>query len=298
VKLRLRDGGGWEWNLEDSATADAIANAHEAYIEAVPRYFEAFEELFATAQDRCEFEFILALLRVKGDENPGWDPYETTGDAFARIGALVRTTEDFHTRRHLELWLYGHIVEATEPHSLIANMLSIALGRRYTSQPFPPKRSKGGSTADLTGGERIRRIVKLADEVGLPNVAAPLTESWDRVLRNAVSHSDYCLSGDEVHILKPARNYTDEQWTRLLNHAAAYHESLTKVHQGFVSSYDTPARIECHPDFAPGQQAEVLVAPGYGLVGLRDCLTEQQLRAGAMPWVIGRSVPMEPSLPS
>jgi hypothetical protein len=291
VKLRLSRQGDWEWDLDDASTRDAILLAHEAYVDAVPRYFKSFEELFSLAQEHCEFEFILSLLRVKEGEDTGWDPYETTADAFSRIGALLQVMDDFQTRRHLELWLYGHMVEATEPHGLIANMLGVALGERYRPQPFPPKRSRGGTTADLTAGERIRRIANLAAQVGLPDVAVPLTESWDRVVRNAVHHSDYCIHGDEVRVLKPARRYLNEEWLRLLNRAAAYHESLTQVHQAFVASYDAPRIIEVHPDFGLSEKAEILVEPGRGLTGLKDTLTPSQIRAGAVPWRIGRPLP-------
>lgn len=289
MKLRALPDGAWEWDASDPETLEELANAHEAYVEAVPRYFRAFEQLFSRAQEASEFEFILALLRVKGEDGVGWDPYETTPDAFSRIGAIVRTTDDFRTRRHLELWLYGHMVEATEPHGLIANMLVIANGGRYSPQPFPPKKSKGGVAVELTPGERIRRIVNLSKEIGLPDAALPLTESWDRLLRNAVFHSDYVLNGDEVRLTKPPRLYTNDEWQRLLNRAAAYHESLTRVHAAFVGSYDTPRLIDVHPDFGTGK-AQVIVTEGYGLVGLRDALTDAEIREGHVPWSIIRPI--------
>lgn len=289
MKLRALDDGGWEWDMRDPETVEALAHAHGAYIEAVPRYFRSFERLFSRAQEASEFEFILALLRVKDEEGADWDPYETTPDAFARIGAIVRTTSDFRTRRHLELWLYGHMLEATEPHGLIANMLTIASGGRYSPQPFPPKLSKGGAAVDLTPGERIRRIVNLSKEVGLPDTSLPLTESWDRLLRNAVFHSDYVLTGGEVRLTKPPRLYTNDDWQRLLNRAAAYHESLTRVHAAFVGSYVTPRLIDASPEFGGGK-AQVLVAEGYGLVGLEDTFTEADVRAGAIPWRVVRPI--------
>lgn len=289
LKLLARADGTWAWDVDDAETREALRQAHEAYIEAVPRYFQGFERLFSRAQEVSEFEFILALLRVRDEDGVGWDPYETTPDAFARIGAIVRTTDDFRTRRHLELWLYGHMLEATEPHGIIANMLAIAAGGRYEPQPFPPKRSKGGMAVDLTPGERIRRIVNLAGELGLPEAAVPLTESWDRLLRNAVFHSDYVLFQDEVRLTKPPRRYSNEQWLLLLNRAAAYHESLTRVHAAFVASYTEPRLIDAPSEHGPAR-AEVLVADGYGLIGLRQALDPSGTPAGVVPWSVIRPI--------
>lgn len=46
--------------------------------------------------------------------------------------------EHFETTRHLQLWTYGHIIEASEPYAIVADMLDIANGGFFKPYRFPP----------------------------------------------------------------------------------------------------------------------------------------------------------------
>ena len=48
------------------------------YCDSVIKYVNAFEPTFRRALETSEFEFVSLLIRVRGLEDPGWDPYEST----------------------------------------------------------------------------------------------------------------------------------------------------------------------------------------------------------------------------
>jgi len=158
-----------------------------SFREALPRYLNAFEILFAAAAERSEFGFIECLLRVRGLQDAGWDPYETTLRAIDALVKVHETIQEPEPARHLHLWIYGHIVEASEPYELLANLLDVANGGRFRVNRFP----RVGGSATRPGrppspAEKIDEIVAASRAVGLPQVAGPLNEIWDRELRNAV----------------------------------------------------------------------------------------------------------------
>lgn len=71
--------------LRDEDTGVWLAEAPEeeralkpAYLTALPQYLTAFDSLARVARGVDEAQFILALLGVRGIQDAGWDPYETT----------------------------------------------------------------------------------------------------------------------------------------------------------------------------------------------------------------------------
>jgi hypothetical protein len=117
-----RDDTG-QWNVV------AEEGDHPNYVTWLGRFFNSVDPIFRDAKSRCEFDFILCLLRIHGMEEGGWDPYETTLRAIPKIRDLL-TGADAETRKHIALWLYGHIMEASEPYERLANFILVAQGQR------------------------------------------------------------------------------------------------------------------------------------------------------------------------
>ena len=103
------------WKLEASEEQGLKPD----YLEALPRYLNGLDSIFAKAQAQDEARPILSLLGVRGMQAEGWDPYDTTVDAIAAATRLHNETEDRLAARHLSLWIYGHIVEAAAPYDLL-----------------------------------------------------------------------------------------------------------------------------------------------------------------------------------
>jgi hypothetical protein len=290
ARLERDEHGVWTLHLEEG---DEGRNAD--HDEAAPRYLTALDPVVERARERSEFEFIYTLLRVRGLQAAGWDAYETTLHAIAAMRKLhddiAAIDENFETARHLQLWTYGHILEASEPYEILANLLDIVNGGRFLAWCFPADdRGRPQSV-----GRKIELLEAPAGAVGEEQALTPLREIYDRQLRNAVFHADYTLHGGEVRLPVEGVTYSHEEVMRLINRALAYHDALSLLFRRAVSSYEAPAAIPVHPGFSadPDERATVIVREGHGVVGLKHSLTAGEIAAGGIPWRVGIFTPDE-----
>src|SRR5688572_15265137 len=118
-----------KWVLTDPGAVDQFGNL-------LVRYLNDLDPLFEQARTRCEVEFVCSLLRVRGVQDAGWDPYETTLQAVPAVLQANHETTSELAPYHLQLWTYLHIMEASEPYELLANLLGVAAGRRFLVANF------------------------------------------------------------------------------------------------------------------------------------------------------------------
>lgn len=293
MRVIHRDG---TYVFEDDGKDPSVAIAGERfpeYLEAVPRYLDALKPAFVRAHERCEFEFLMSLLRVRSLQDAGWDPYETTLGAIPALKQAHKRAESFEAKRHLGLITYCHIYEASEPYELLSNLVDVAVGGRFHTQRFP---------RGIMPTRKIERLTKQANNAGMHGLTLPLVEVWDRALRNAVFHADYALHGAEVRILDPPTRYSSDQVSILVNRALAYHDALAALCHSAIADYKEPKRIAVHSGFSNvrgrEEHAMVIVRRGHGAVGLkhawkREELSEEQNR---IPWLVGRFLPEESRL--
>jgi hypothetical protein len=224
---------------------------------------------------------------VRGVQDPGWDPYESSLQAIDQMRALHRKADTFEAARHLQLWLYGHIIEASEPYEILANLVAICDGDTWRTDRFPAQGNRPQSP-----GTKIKSLKEAATKAGLPEAAAPLEEIWDRDLRNAIFHSDYSVHGTEVRFRRDGWpcSYADEQILVLVNRALAYFDVLRFLLKISVRNYSAPKMIMMHPLNAGTQneQATVMVREGFGAIGLKHAWSLDELRRGYIPWSYGR----------
>jgi hypothetical protein len=187
--IRGEDG---TWRL-DGATSDEAASEHG---KTQPRYLTAIDRVFATAKAQSEFDFLHCLIPVFSLQEAGWDPYETTIRAVASTLELIEDAGDFEKARHLQLWLWGHIVEASAPYELLARLIAVCSGERPRQTHFPD--SERG--LPQSPAQKIDALRAAACKLDLGDLIGPLIEVWDRDLRNAVFHADYTLYGGVVRI--------------------------------------------------------------------------------------------------
>lgn len=270
--------------IED-ADREVAESSHPSYFEALPRYLTALDPAFERAREVSEFNFLLSIFAVRGMQDAGWDPYETTVRAIGAIRDVHRQI-DGEANRHLALWLYGHIVEASEPYEFLSNLIDIAGGGAYKSDRFPP-RTNG---VPLSPQTKIARLEAQAKAAGMSDVILPMSEVWSRDFRNAMFHADYSLHGSEVRTIRPTRAYSHDAVMTLVNRALAYHEAMTLLRKTHVESYTEPKRIPADPEFTrtTGEQAVVIVRQQYGATGLKDGYTAEQLKRGYIPYQLGR----------
>ena len=233
-----------------------------------------------------EVNFLFSIFAVRGMQDAGWDPYETTVRAIDSIRKLQQGGIEGEADWHLALWIYGHIMEASEPYEFLANLIDVATGGRFIIQRFSPQ----SSGAPLSPQIKIERLKAQAANAGMPKVVLPMKESWNRGLRNAIFHADYCLYGDEVRTIRPLRSYARDEVLTIMNNALAYHEAMSILRKSHIAAYTEPTVIPCDPKFTgnPEETTVVIVREGHGAVGLKDNWTKEELSQGCIPYQMGR----------
>jgi len=228
MKFLKDQDGTWSLKIETDADKATIERSHAWYPETLPRYLTAFDLAFSKAAETSEFALVSTLLRVRGVQDPGWDPYESSLEAITQIRSIHEKTakddkiESFYAARHLQLWIYGHIVEASEPYEILANLIAVSQGETFKIDRFPPKNGRPQSP-----GAKIDHLEKAANTANSEKAVTPLKEVWDREFRNAIFHSDYSVHGGEVRFRRegwPVKYDHDEILT-LVNRALAYFDA-------------------------------------------------------------------------
>jgi hypothetical protein len=253
-------------------------------------YINSFSPLFDKAKIKSEFEFILTLLRFRGLQDPGWDPWENTIKTFNNLMRLLKRIKEFETKRHLSLWLYCHIVEASEPYEIIANLINIIDDGRFKISNFPDKQ-RGNYKIPQYPSEKINKLVKMSEKINMSDSVFPFKDIFDKELRNAISHSDYSLYKGEVRInKKDLKIYKHEEIQALINKAIAYFDAIKFLISLHIHSYQKPKVIPVHSEFSqdPQEKAITIIRKDYGLVGIKDNWTEEELKRGKIPFRIGR----------
>ena len=214
-----------------------------------------------------------------------WDSFETTRRVIPAMVKLHEKLDDFETQRHLGLWTYGHIVEASEPYERLANFIGVAKGERFNMNRFPPHKNGRPQSP----GEKIQKLQAAALAQNIVEVVVPLKEIWDRELRNSVFHADYGLNGGRVILPSVQRIFSHEQIMTLVNRALAYHNAFTKLMEIYRESYEYPKVIRVHLKFGhfPDEKAMLVVSEGKGVIGLRAAWTKEQLTRGHIAWFFG-----------
>jgi hypothetical protein len=163
------------------------------------------------------FEYVCTLVRAGGVQSAGWDPYYESQAVLDDLKALAdlefpegKLRDPKRTRVRLALLSYCHVTEMDLPYSLLANLLGLRLGRKYCLSPFrdlavPVGKKKGKGLITKvkppSPGQKIKRVKELAIAAQRPAVAESLEQIYDRVIRNAVYHSDYVLHENAMHLI-------------------------------------------------------------------------------------------------
>jgi hypothetical protein len=208
------------------------------------------------------FEFVCALVRAGGAHGPEWDPWyesQATLDDLGNLAKLDLPTAIFpdpnRTRVRLSLLSYCHLTEMDFPYALVANLLRLRLGKKYCMSPFfdlfvPVGKRSAAPLPKLmppSPGKKIARINKYAEEAKFPEVGQAFKSIYDRVIRNAIYHSDYTLSNGELrlltdfHLSKDKGHLTPvvewEQLSELFNDTFAFYTALFSLYERCLKSF-------------------------------------------------------------
>lgn len=170
---------------------------------------QVFDRLFTTAKSVDEFEYVCALLRIRGYEDEGWDNLSETHELFRDIMALSAAPLLDLTRVRLGLLLYCHITEAEPIYTVIENMLRVCEGDRVITDPYPDIQDKKTKSRNglIKGRPQstsavVAKLKAHARSLNMSDLAALLDSFFDSSIRNAFFHSDYILFSDEFRSRK------------------------------------------------------------------------------------------------
>jgi len=266
------------------------------YAQALVDFFNALDPLFAKAQEKSDFEFICTLLNIQGMHDVGWDVFETTQDIFKTINNLKSKIKYNDEQLHLFLVLYGLILEAAYPYDLLNNLLRIISGGRYSAFCYPDvKMGKRGKTRPMFASEKLNKIKDLAKKQALETNVQPLMNIFDKELRNAIFHSDYCLYDDELRIPRSSKVYKVANVMEILNKTVAYFEVIIRLVKMYKALYEKSEIIKTHPDFNadPEEKIVVMVRKGTGAIGIKSNWTQEEIARGKIPFSMSHLLPYE-----
>jgi hypothetical protein len=205
------------------------------------------------------FELVCVLVRSSGIQDAGWDPWHESQailNDLLTLAAIDLPREKFpdadRTRLRLGLLSYCHVTEMDLPYALMANLLRLRLGMKYDISPFRDLHHVTGKGAKArvvppSPTKKIERISKLAEDANLPEIASAIKTIYDSAIRNAIYHSDYTLTDQELRLLAGSRFspkqgvYTPvvelEELNKIVLEAFAFYRALFGLYQRCLSSF-------------------------------------------------------------
>lgn len=155
--------------------------------------------LFEAAKAAEEFEFACTLLRVRGMEDAGWDPFIETQRLVEDLMLLIDTPLVGHTKIRLGLLLYSHLTEVGAVYEVLANLTRVLTGERYSTDPFLDyyPRNRKGEPQFLSTRGKVAALREMLEGAGQAGVIEMLDWFFNPSVRNAFAHADYTLHEDK-----------------------------------------------------------------------------------------------------
>jgi hypothetical protein len=261
------------------------------------RLTEIIDGLFVRAKAADEFEYACALLRVRGNEDYGWDPLRETQQLFNDVISLIQLGLTDTVRRRLKLrprltdaarlrlglLLYSHLTEVDAVYETLANLVTITTGERYTMDPFgdlyrPPDRARYEQHPP-SARRVVDHLKTKAAEADANDLVEVLDWFFNDAVRNAFFHSDYILYGDEFRSRegqfvdadgRRGSSLRAEAVADLINRSVLFFQVFTVTFEKHRRSYRADREIEGRLGADGGVIPVVLLAdPRRGLYGVR-----------------------------
>jgi hypothetical protein len=237
--------------------------------------------LFDAAKTVDEFEFGCTLLRVRGMESAGWDPFGETHQLVEDLMTLVGTPLMPHTKVRLGLLLYSHLSETGAAYDILANFTRVVAGQRYVIDPFLDHypRNRKGEPQFLTTPAKVRAVKEMLSAVDHAAVSETLDWFFHASVRNAFAHADYTLHSDEF---RARSEFFERRGLRtptlpldvladIVNRALAFYDTFMREHDdqrgGYRANKVVGGRIGGGANYEP---VELLADEQRGLYGFRS----------------------------
>jgi hypothetical protein len=160
---------------------------------------EQLDNLFQSARDKDEFEFVLTLINYKGIGHK-----EATSNLFEWFDAiecystLFKSSDSKKHKVRIGLLLYSTFFESSDLYNVIGNLARINLGFRASSYLY----YKHSNAERWYGtGEKISRIEEILIDSGFEPIQHFFEKSHHKQLRNTFFHSAYSIIDDTYQLL-------------------------------------------------------------------------------------------------
>lgn len=252
-------------------------NSNISYQHGLVDSFNFIEKLFTKAKTTNEYGYILALLRIKANESPGWDTFNTVRslyDSYVSGRESIQFIKDLLP--YLSLYTYGIIVEARAVYETIANMLNAIESKPYSFQNY---------NEDTVPGDIIKNIQKRSEKVGIDG--SFFNEFYNNKLRNAVFHSDFTLSSRYLRIPSNKIEFTDQEVLVLINRCYSYLEAFFRLFDEHRQSYK---KSEIFDLKTPNNitSFRTIIKKEVGIVAIKGEYTEEEIIKGVKQMQAGR----------
>lgn len=189
-------------------------------------------------------------------EDFGWDPLLETGALFNDIGSLLEAPLNDYARLRLGLLLYSHLTEVDAIYEMLANLIAISGGARYTMDPFQDLYTPAGRPRyeqfPPSAKRVVRRLREQAEAGGFDEVVELLDWFFNDAVRNAFFHSDYVLYQDEFRSREGS--FVDDNGVRtssmkleriadLINRGITFYQAFIVVYERHRGSYQEDKQV-------------------------------------------------------
>lgn len=168
-------------------------------------WFRLFEKAFSVSS----FDTLCTLLRPGAMHGAGWDVLDEAESTFADFNWMLDVAQKEKgkaTARRFALYYYCFLVEMTAIHATIINVLRCVSGEHYVAFPFQHlyrRRKKDNQSIPPSMIQKVKAIRDAATRADESELAEKIGYVFDERLRNAVAHSDYILTANELRVREP-----------------------------------------------------------------------------------------------
>ena len=169
----------------------------------------------------------------------GWDVLDESEATFQDFNWMLQAAQDAKgkvTARRFGLYYYCFLVEMNAIHEMIMNLLRCLSGQHYLPFPFGhlrrrKKKDDPWNVVPPSMAKKLREIIQLAKDAGELELVSKLEYVFDDRLRNAVVHSDYVLTADQLRTFEsgPASALSLKDVDRKINYTFRFLSGLLKA---------------------------------------------------------------------
>jgi hypothetical protein len=202
---------------------------------------------FEAARGKDEFEFACTLLRMRGMEDAGWDPFVETYRLVEDLTALVAAPLAVHTKVRLGLLLYSHLTEVGAIYDLLANLMRVVRDERYSIDPFLAEapRNRKDEVQFLSTPAKVRALQAALQADGHAEMSEVVDWFFNPSVRNAFAHADYILHQDKFRCRSESFERGGVQTpelplevlAELFNRSVCFYDAFMHEYEGQRKSY-------------------------------------------------------------